>query len=53
MKERDLKARGSKISVTDENKIEYVELMTQWRLERVSLTRPTISKRCVHVYIFT
>ena len=34
MKERDLEPGGSEISVTEENKIEYVNLMVQWRLGR-------------------
>jgi hypothetical protein len=34
MKEKELKRKGGEISVTEENKTEYVDLMVQWRLGR-------------------
>jgi hypothetical protein len=34
MKEKELKSRGSKMAVTEQNRREYVDLMVQWRLGR-------------------
>ena len=32
--EHELKMDGTDILVTDENKVEYIELMLRWRLDR-------------------
>ena len=34
MKEKELKVKGGQVSVTEDNKTEYVDLMVQWRLGR-------------------
>ena len=54
MKERELKPGGSEVSVTEENKMEYVEMMVQWRLGRgIKQQTETLRKvrKCFATYI--
>lgn len=49
MKERELKQKGAEIAVTEDNKVEYVDLMVQWRLGR-GIQEQSASFRKVGVY---